>query len=750
MYFLRIKTENRVKHELGKRLLYVGLAFLLFLALIVLGSVIMPAFESRAETESTQSVAGAADTKEPETSRKKVRVGWYESKFHQTDRYGRKSGYGYEYQRKVAAYTGWEYEYVEGSWPELFDMLKKGEIDLLTDVSYTEERAKSILYSSLPMGSESYYVFVLNGNEEITAKDVNSLEGKTIGVDKGSIMEDLFRDWAKMHNVSVEPVELSVSQDKAMEMLKSGEMDAYIMLDSFGDPTVLKPLWKIGSSDFYFALNKERQDLLLELDSALNLIQEENVNYHEQLYEKYLRDSGTNRFLSAEELNWLSDHGKIRVGYQDNYMAFCAKDEKTGELTGALKDYLAYASTAMKNATLDFEPVCYPTAGAALEALQKGEIDCMFPANLTDFDGEALHVVMTPALMTTEMDAVVREDEQKEFLIKDKVRVAVNKGNTNYEMFLADYFPNWERVYFEDTPAGLDAVAAGEADCVIISNYRFNNISKQCEKLNLTTVYTSVDMDYSFAVHEGQGTLYSILTKVTDVVPAATVSTALTYYSTEDVKKSFFDYVMEHLAVILLVIALIAILILALILRSIHLEKKASAEHSMVKELNRKVYVDALTNVRNKGAFNNFMKKLQDRVNKGKTDFAIGMLDCDNLKKVNDEYGHEKGDIYLKNATRLICHVFSHSPVFRLGGDEFAVVLEDEDFRNMEGLVKSFYRRKKEICELAENEWDEVHISLGIAVFDPTEDKNVNDTLARADKIMYVNKKIGKKHRSAV
>lgn len=108
MYFSRIKTENRVKHELGKRLLYVGLAFLLFLALIVLGSVIMPEFESRAETESTQSVAGAADTKEPETSRKKVCVGWYESKFHQTDRYGRKSGYGYEYQRKVAAYTGWE------------------------------------------------------------------------------------------------------------------------------------------------------------------------------------------------------------------------------------------------------------------------------------------------------------------------------------------------------------------------------------------------------------------------------------------------------------------------------------------------------------------------------------------------------------------------------------------------------------------------------------------------------------------
>ena len=145
-----LKNVNRLKYEPGKRLFYIGLAFLLFLA-----SVIVPSFGTRAESDAPQSTIGEGKTEDAETIGeadhiKKVRVDWYESKFHQTDRFGRKSGYGYEYQRKVAAYTGWEYEYVEGSWPELFDMLKKGEIDLLTDVSYTEERAESILYSSLP------------------------------------------------------------------------------------------------------------------------------------------------------------------------------------------------------------------------------------------------------------------------------------------------------------------------------------------------------------------------------------------------------------------------------------------------------------------------------------------------------------------------------------------------------------------------------------------------------------------------
>ena len=88
---------------------------------------------------------------------------------------------------------------------------------------------------------------------------------------------------------------------------------------------------------------------------------------------------------------------------------------------------------------------------------------------------------MTPALMRTEMDAVVRASEKKEFVHKKWITVAVNKGNTNYDRFLAEHYPDWHRAYFTDTPAGLEAVANGRADCVIISNYRYNNISKQCE-----------------------------------------------------------------------------------------------------------------------------------------------------------------------------------------------------------------------------------------------------------------------------
>ncbi len=504
--------------------------------------------------------------------RKTVRVGWHEVPYFITDQYGRHSGYSYEYQRKLAAYTGWEYEYVEGSWSELLRMLKAGEIDLLSDVSYLEERAGSILYASLPMGAEAYYVFTSPDNTEIRADDYASLNGRRVGVTRDSIQKEQFLDWAAMHGVEAELVELTGTEEESLRLLGT-ELDAFVTMDIYGDADAAVPVCKIGSSDFYFAVSKSRPDLLGELNIAMNRIQDENKYYNQLLHEKYLRSAETNLFLSMEERAWLLEHGTIRVGYQDNYLAFCAADPATGELTGVLKDYLDYAADALENAHIDFEAKVYPTAAAALEALKNGELDCVFPSNLTVSDAEELGVVMTPALMRTEMDAVVRASEQKEFIRKQDVVVAVNEGNTNYDMFLADHYPGWRRAYFKDTPAGLEAVAAGRADCVIISNYRFSNISRQCEKLRLATVYTGVDMDYYFAVREGETELYSILTRVNEAVPDATVHTALTYYSTEDVKTSFTDLIRDNLFPVMAAIAAVPLVILALLLRSIKTER---------------------------------------------------------------------------------------------------------------------------------------------------------------------------------
>ena len=675
-----------------------------------------------------------------EEERKVVRVGSHDAPYFITDGYGRKSGYSYEYQRKLTAYTGWDYEYVDGTWSELFEMLKNGEIDLMSNISYTDERARDVLYASLPMGTEAYYIYIPAENTEITSEDYSSLNGKTVGVTKGTIQKDLFLKWEEAHGIKSNLVEINAPDEESLRLL-GGELDAFITMDVYGNAGSAVPLCKLGSSDFYFAVSKDRPDLQVELDAAMNRIQDENKYFNQQLHEEYLSNSNTDRYLSDKEKEWLLEHGTIRVGYQDNYLAFCAKDPKTGELTGALKDYLAYAATSLENA------ISYPTAFEAIQAMKDGEVDCVFPANLTEYDSESLDVVMSPMLMRTEMDAVVRAAEQKEFVRKQNVVVAVNEGNTNYDMFLMDHYPDWKRVYYPDTAAGLEAVAAGDADCVIISNYRYNNISKLCEKMHLSTVYTGVDMDYCIAVNEGETELYSILARAIGAVPDAVVHTALTYYSTEDVKTSFTDLIRDNLFIVMTAIAVVLLIILILLLRSIRAEKKVLEEEHLVKDLNKKVFVDALTSVRNKGAFTNYVQELQEKLDRSEdTCFAVGIFDCDNLKTINDRYGHDKGDIYIKSASRLICRTFQHSPVFRIGGDEFAVILQNEDYEKREELEKEFRANRRKLCASAAEKWEEPHVAVGIAAYDPAIDSAVADTIHRADQIMYENKSAGKKN----
>ena len=503
-----------------------------------------------------------------ESEQKTVRVGWYDTPFNYKDAFDRRTGYAYEYQRKIAAYTGWEYEYVEGTWPELLQMLMDGRIDLMSDVSYVEDRRDRMLYTNIPMGSEIYLLYISTDNMEIRLEDTTTLNGKKVGITRDTVQVGLFRNWLDSQGLRVDLVELDGSEQESLELMRRGEIDAFVTLDNYEDwnADIAKPLWTIGSSDFYFAVSKDRPDLLAELNVALSRIQEENNYYNEQLSSKYLSNRGTNQYLTTDESAWLEEHGPIRVGYQNNYMAFCAVDPNTGELIGALKDYLDAASDVLENAHPTFEAIGYPTAQAAMEALRDGEIDCMFPANLTDYDGEQAGVVLTAPLMRTEMDAVVRASDQKEFLRQQQVRVGVNRGNPNYEMFLLDHFPSWTPVYYTDTPACLDAVAKRAADCVIISNYRFGDISRQCSRLNLTTVYTGVDMDYCFAVREGNATLYSILSRIIRLVPDSTVNAALTYYSAQTGKASALDFLREHPSIAVLDAVCLALIVAVIVL----------------------------------------------------------------------------------------------------------------------------------------------------------------------------------------
>ena len=645
----------------------------------------------------------AAWAQEPD--QKIVRVGWYDSSYNTVDSFGRRSGYAYEYQLKIAAYTGWSYEYVTGSWSELLGMLIKGDIDLMSDVSYTAERAEKMLFPELPMGAEEYYLFVSPHNHRISSSDISTLNGKRVGVNRDSIQAVFYQEWAKRNGVEAELVVLTNSEDKSLSMLETGELDAYVTVDSFTDPSRAVPVAKVGFSDFFFAVNKTRPDLLKDLNSALSRIQDENRYYNQHMFERYMKTAGANAFLTADELSWLKDHGTIRVGYQDNYLAFCAADKNSGELTGAMKDYLDIASDCLENAHLSFSARAYPTMEGAVSAMKNGEVDCVFPANLSGYDGEKLGIVMTPPLIRTDVYAVVRESDLNTFTNREHVIVAVNEGNPNYDTFLLDHYPNWKRVYYTSTADCLKAVSERVADCVLISSYRYNNIYRECEKNHLTTLPTGLEMDYCLTLGKGEKELYSILTKMVSLVPTSTFNSALSYYITEDAKLSLGDFIEDNLTGVMTGISVVVLAILLLLLRSMRAEKRA-------KQLISATETDSLSGLYNRDYFFQYANRIFHEHPDQPMDAIV--LNIEQFHSINALNGRDFGDRILRVLGSELHAIADEGGGIagRFGADRF-----DCYCRHMEDYRAVFDRLQSKVDAMSPN--TSVFLRMGVAQWQP-------------------------------
>jgi diguanylate cyclase (GGDEF)-like protein len=121
-------------------------------------------------------------------------------------------------------------------------------------------------------------------------------------------------------------------------------------------------------------------------------------------------------------------------------------------------------------------------------------------------------------------------------------------------------------------------------------------------------------------------------------------------------------------------------------------------------------------------------------------EFAICIFDCNNLKFVNDSFGHDKGDIYLKKTSGIICEVFDHCPVFRIGGDEFAAIIQGNEYGKRTELIRQFDEKCSRERSKNTEAWEQVSVARGLAEYDPSEDKSVDDVIRRADRNMYENK----------
>ena len=521
---------------------------------------------------------------------KVVRVGSFEDTFNYVNEKGIRKGYGYELLETLSGYTGWQFEYVTCDWSDCFEKLKNGEIDILGGISYTPDRAEEMLFSDEPMGEEKYYLYADLSREDITASDFKTLNGQKIGVLMGTEPEVMLTEWEEKYDLKTQHVNIANSED-VKQKLANREIDCFVSLEeSFWADLGISTITRVGSSDIYYAINKDRADIKEELDNAMRALENADPFYTADLYKRYFSLDYT-PILTGEEKAWLKEHGVIRMGFLAGDSGVSTYNPSTGEITGTITDYIQFAKDCLGNQELEFQLVGYDDKEAELNALKSGEIDMVFHFDQSPNLAEEYRVACTNTTWTSTMMAVTNKQHFNE---NQANRVAVPQNKLSLTRYIAVYYPQWEIV---DCAAQEDAarlVKDGQADCFVTGVSSQGNYSK---KYDFYSVLLPNPAKSCFAVNSGNRHLLSILNKTIKAMPTNMLTGSLAMYKSSSRKVTLSEFIRDNFFMVLLVSSIFVAVILLAILKLLRKARKAEAAARKAandtQELNAKLQIAA-------------------------------------------------------------------------------------------------------------------------------------------------------------
>ncbi len=502
-----------------------------------------------------------------------VRVGYYENEVFQegAEEGAVKTGYAYEYYRKLSEYTGWKYEYVYGGYGELYQMLLDGEIDLLAGLAWRAERVGLIAYPDAIMGSEAYYLVKQEDAADITA-DPATLNGKRIGV-LDSAMVSVLNRYLEDNGVTAEVIAYP-DHAQLFSAFDSRQLDVFAAeSDGSYARENAEVLCAFGASEYYLCVNIRRPDLLAELNEAQTLLAAEEPNYLNSLSTKYYSVSVNARAFSAAEREWMEGHDALNVGYLENYLPYSDTDSR-GEVTGMVKDLIPEILKALSIPDISVSYRGYKNYDDMLADVTAGRIDVAFPVGGGLYYSEESGIYQSNAVTSSSTQLVF-----KGAYSEDKVaRFAVNENNRMQYYYVKTNFPEAEIVFYPSTDDCLAAVLSGAVGCTTLDGLRANDILKNSEYRGLSDRQTSRNDDRCFGVEIGNEGLLKLLNRGVNVLGGDYAQQLSYRYAGGLYTYSFADVIRDHVLLVGSLIVAVAALVIFLLVRDIRRTRKEARE----------------------------------------------------------------------------------------------------------------------------------------------------------------------------
>ena len=514
-----------------------------------------------------------AETSAPESSLqsasdsniKTVRVGWLlNNQGFQSGTPGEYlSGWGYEYLQTLAYYTpGWRYEYVTGTFSELMDKLAAGEIDLMPNISYTDERAKTMLFSSNPQGTERYYIYAKPSRGDLAQGNPAALDGLTIGCNPGVMQTEVGKQWLSDAGITCTYKDYSTG-DELFDALSNDEVDAIIMNDTLSSSDAMA-MFYVGESNYYFVTPKSRPDLMNDINAAMTSIRSVNPRYNDEVKTRYSVSNAGSSSLTPTEQAWASARGNaITVGYLDDALPYTNLDD-AGEFSGsmsalfdALKDQFGITTHLLAFSSYD----------KLREALQNGTVDVALPVYDDYWLAEQDNLIQSSALTSASLVAIYASGS-----LEDALGTIANYPTSLIDQnTIALKWPNATVTNYTDAKSCLDAIKGGSATCLIAPAPVMSVLRDEYNFGNLKTAELPGTAEFSCWMRQGNPELLSIVNKGISAASDKIAASAYTSYSYVADESSMVKFFAEHQTPILagvFVFLVLIILVLVWALRS--------------------------------------------------------------------------------------------------------------------------------------------------------------------------------------